>query len=139
VMQAKRTNSRIVLEDLEGIREGLRVPKSQRYERMSWSYFQLQQMIVYKAKLAGIPVIFVPADYTSKTCSQCHCMHDCNRVTQAWFKCRECGFCWNADDNAAMNIRFLGAASTCQKRTVCMQEVLHTDRRKLRDFSPRSR
>ncbi len=87
-------------------------------------------MMVYKAQLAGIPVMFVPPDYTSKTCSECHYMHDANRITQAWFKCRKCGFCWNADDNASINIRFLGGASTSQKRTVCMQEHLHTDRRK---------
>jgi transposase len=66
-------------------------------------------------------------------------MHDANRLTQAWFKCKECGFCWNADDNASINIRFLGAESTCQKRTVYMQEYLHTDRRKPPGFILRGR
>ncbi|MCW3095233.1 MAG: Transposase [Chthonomonadaceae bacterium] len=152
IAQAQRTNSTIVLEDLEGIRkplrgtpnaslpregfrEGVKVRKSQRRERFSWAYAQLIGFIVYKAKLAGIPVLFVPPAYTSKTCSQCHYMHDSNRVTQAWFECKECGFCWNADDNAAINIRFLGAESVCQKRTVYMQEYLHTDRRKPLCFS----
>lgn len=127
---AKRTNSTIVLENLDGIREGVKVRKSQRRERFSWAYAQLQGFIVYKAQRTGIPVLFVPPAYTSKTCSRCHYMSDCNRQTQAWFKCRECGFAWNADDNAALNIRFLGAESVCQKRTVFMQEYLHTDRRK---------
>lgn len=152
IEQAQRTNSTIVLEDLEGIRkplcgapnaslpreafrEGVKVRKSQRRERFSWAYAQLIGFIVYKAKLAGIPVLFVPPDYTSKTCSQCHYMHDANRVTQAWFQCKECGFCWHADDNAAINIRFLGAESVCHKRPVCMQEYLHTDRRKPLCFS----
>jgi len=130
VEQAKRTNSTIVLEDLEGIREGVKVQKSQRRERFSWAYAQLIGFIVYKAQQEGIPVIFVPPAYTSKTCSQCHYMSDANRTTQAWFRCRKCGFCWHADDNAAINIRFLGAESVRQKRPVCMQEYLHTDRRK---------
>jgi putative transposase len=130
VEQAKRTNSTIALEDLEGIREGLRVRQSQRYERFSWSYFQLQQMIVYKARLEGILVIFVPPAYTSQTCSRCHyCSRD-NRKEQRWFQCQECGYFWLADDNAAVNIRFLGGASTAQKRTVSMEEYLHRDCRK---------
>jgi len=135
VSQAQRTNSTVVLEDLEGIRAGVKVSRSQRRERFSWAYAQLQQLIVYKAKLAGIAVLFVPPDYTSKTCSKCHFMSDQNRPTQAWFKCVHCGFCGHADDNAAMNIRFLGAASTCHKRTVWMQEYLHTDRCKPLRFS----
>jgi putative transposase len=134
---AKRTNSTLVLEDLEGLRAGVKVPKSQRRERFSWAYAQLQAFILYKARLAGIPVFFVLPDYTSKTCSRCHYMSDRNRASQAWFQCRECGFCCHADDNAACNIRFLGAESTCQKRTVSMQEVLHTDRRKPLRFSQR--
>jgi len=136
VEQAKRTNSTIVLEDLEGIREGVKVgDKSQRRERFSWAYAQLIGFIVYKAQQEGIPVIFVPPHYTSKTCSECHYMADANRTTQAWFQCRKCGFCWHADDNAAINIRFLGAESVRQKRPVCMQEYLHTDRRKPLSFS----
>jgi|SRR5579871_650895 len=152
VQQAQRTNSTkssegkedlgctegasmIVLEALEGIRAGVKVHRSQRRERFSWAYAQLQQFIVYKAKLAGIPVLFVPPAYTSKTCSKCHHMSVRNRPTQAWFKCVHCGFCGHADDNAALNIRFLGAESTCHKRTVWMQEYLQTDRRKPLRFS----
>src|SRR5579871_2837260 len=106
--------------------------KEQRRERFSWSFHQLQQFIVYKAKLAGIPVMFVPAAYTSKTCSRCHGMSDANRRNQAVFRCTnsECRFLCHADENAAINIRFLGGASTAHKRTVSMQEHLRTDRRK---------
>ncbi len=130
VEQAKRTNSTVVLENLDDLREGAKVRKSQRRERFSWAYAQLSGFIEYKAKLEGIPVMFVPPSYTSKTCSQCHYMTDANRQSQAWFKCRKCGFCWNADDNAALNIRFLGAESDRHKRPVCMRDYLHTDRRK---------
>ncbi len=132
---AKRTNSAIVLEDLDGIREGVKVKKGERRERFSWSYAQLQSFIVYKAALAGIAVIFVPPAYTSKTCCRCFYMHDSNRKTQSWFKCQKCGFGWYADDNAALNLRFLGAESTRHMRSVSMQEFLHTDRRKPTRFS----
>ena len=135
VAQAKRTNSAIVLENLDGIRAGVKVSKSQRRERFSWAYAQLIGFIVYKAKLEGIPILFVPPDYTSKTCSKCRYMSDLNRTSQAWFRCRKCGFCWNADDNAAINIRFLGAESVRRKRSVSMQEYLHTDRSKPLRFS----
>jgi putative transposase len=130
VQQAERTNSTLVLEDLQGLRAGATVRQSQRRERFSWAYAQLQTFIVYKAKLAGLPVLFVPPAYTSKTCSRCHFMADHNRVTQALFRCGQCGFCWKADDNAALNIRFLGAESTCHKRQIYMQDYLQTDRRK---------
>jgi putative transposase len=130
VEQAKRTNSTIALEDLEGIRERLRVTQGQRYERLSWSYFQLQQMIVYKARLEGIPVIFVPPAYTSQTCPRCHYCSRSNRKEQRWFRCQECGYFWLADDIAAVNLRFLGGESTAQKRTVSMEEYLHRDCRK---------
>ena len=130
VEQAKRTNATIVLEDLEGIFAGLRVTKGQRYERFSWSYFQLQQRIVYKARLAGIPVLFVPPAYTSQTCSRCKFCSRSNRREQAWFRCQECGLFWHADDNAAINVRFLGGESTARKRTVSMEEYCHRDCRK---------
>lgn len=130
VATAQRTRSCIVLEELSGIQDGTRVSKEQRRERFSWAYAQLRDFIGYKARQAGIPILFVPPAYTSKTCSRCHYMHDGNRPSQAWFHCKECGFCCHADANAARNIRFLGAESTRQKRTVGMQECLHTDRRK---------
>jgi len=109
VEQAKRTKATIVLEDLEGIRAGLGVSQGQRYERFSWSYFQLQQMILYKAKLAGIPILFVlrltPARPVLDASSVVEAIVGTGLVV-----CQECGFAYPADDNAAMNIRFLGGS-----------------------------
>ncbi|HLK60899.1 MAG TPA: transposase [Chthonomonadaceae bacterium] len=130
VEHAQRTNSQIVLEDLSSLKDRAkdRVFKSLRYEQMSWTYGQLQAFILYKSRLAGVKVIFVPSAYTSKTCSQCFYCSDQNRYG-TWFTCQGCGSCCHADENAAINIRFLGAESTRQKRVVGMQDFLHTDGR----------
>ena len=48
--------------------------------------------------------------YTSQTCSECGHVDKENRKTQARFLCVSCGFAYNADTNAAMNIRRLGMA-----------------------------
>jgi IS605 OrfB family transposase len=42
--------------------------------------------------------------YTSQTCSQCKTVDREARQSQAVFRCRACGYCGNADVNAARNI-----------------------------------
>ena len=70
----------------------------------SWSYYELQQMITYKAERIGINVKKVEASYTSQTCSRCGHIDKENRQTQDRFKCIKCDFELNADHNAAINI-----------------------------------
>lgn len=70
----------------------------------SWSYYELQQMITYKAERVGITVKKVDPAYTSQTCSVCGHIDKENRQTQEKFKCTMCGFELNADHNAAINI-----------------------------------
>lgn len=70
----------------------------------SWSYYELQTMIKYKADREGIEVRFVDPAYTSQTCSHCGHVDKENRKSQAKFECTECGFELNADHNAAINI-----------------------------------
>ncbi len=55
-------------------------------------------------------LIEVNPAYTSQTCSECRHVDKENRKTQARFLCVGCGFAFNADMNAAMNIRRLGMA-----------------------------
>src|SRR5260221_2451557 len=79
----------IGLEDLTGIRERTRrrkrrrkkqgkgtVPVSKKARRANrhasqWAFAELQEMLTYKAALAGSLVIKVDADYTSQTCPYC--------------------------------------------------------------------
>lgn len=104
VTTAERTGSGIALEDLTGIRSRVRLRKDQRTFLHSWSFHQLGQYIEYKAKRAGVPLVYVDPAYTSQQCSECGHIDRKNRVDQATFACRSCGALMHADDNASHNI-----------------------------------
>lgn len=70
----------------------------------NWSYYELQQMIKYKAEREGIQVRYVEAAYTSQQCSICGHTDKENREDQETFICKSCGFTANADYNASQNI-----------------------------------
>ncbi|MGP3973451.1 RNA-guided endonuclease InsQ/TnpB family protein [Streptomyces sp. 8N114] len=105
VAEAERTGRGIALENLRGIRERVRLRKPQRATHSSWSFAQLGAFIAYKARRAGVPVVYVDPAYTSRTCAECGHVDKANRVTQPWFACRSCGFAAHADWNASRNIR----------------------------------
>lgn len=110
VEKAKDTGYGIVLEDLKGIRKRTTVRKKQRSKHSGWAFYQLQQFISYKAKLAGVVVEFVNPKYTSQRCSHCGHTSKQNRKTQANFVCQNCGFSDNADHNAALNLSLMGVS-----------------------------
>lgn len=63
--------------------------------------------------IAGVPVVFVPPAYTSKTCSRCGHVHPETDQKKSYrngkrFKCGHCGLEHDADINAAKNIAALG-------------------------------
>jgi putative transposase len=97
VADAKANNQRIVLEDLNGIRE---TGKAKCVHE--WSFAELQEMIRYKAARAGVEVVEVSPRYTSQTCSRC--LHLGVRASQSRFECRDCGYQINADLNGAKSI-----------------------------------
>jgi IS605 OrfB family transposase len=97
VAGAQAGNQRIVLEDLNGIRE---TGKAKCVHE--WSFAELQQMIRYKAARAGVEVVMVSPRYTSQTCSRC--LHLGVRPSQSNFHCRDCGYRINADLNGAKSI-----------------------------------
>ena len=70
----------------------------------NWTYYELQNMIEYKADRIGIKVRYVNPAYTSQTCSRCGCIDKENRQTQENFICTKCGLKLNADHNASINI-----------------------------------
>ena len=104
----------IQLEKLSGIGNKKRMSfndtEEQKDERRllgNWSYYQLQQMIEYKAAKQGIEIRYINPAYTSQTCSCCGQLGE--RVSQSVFvcsnpSCKKHGLEVNADFNAARNI-----------------------------------
>lgn len=70
----------------------------------NWSYYELHKQIEYKAERSGIIVRYIDPAYTSQTCSMCENVEEGQRVSQAEFLCKACGYKANADFNAARNI-----------------------------------
>jgi putative transposase len=104
VNQALRTDSLIVLGDLNGIRN--RSDKGKKFNRKlaSMPFTKLSNYITYKANWAGIQVIKVNEAYTSQTCHKCKELGTRNR---GLFKCK-CGCQDNSDRNGAINIAYRG-------------------------------
>ena len=101
VAEAQRTGRGIALEDLCGIRERARFRKPQRATLHSWAFHQLGGYVAYKARQAGVPVVYVNPAYTSQECAECHHVDKRNRPSQAVFACRSCGVVAHADHNAS--------------------------------------
>jgi putative transposase len=95
----------IGMEDLTGIRKRTenKVSKEFRYEHISWAFRQLQAFVEYKAKEAGIVVIYINPEYTSQTCPRCNHISRNNRCGVA-FRCEKCCYETHADRVGAMNI-----------------------------------
>lgn len=108
VKTAERTSRGIALEDLKGIRQRVTARKEQRYRLHSWAFAQLGAFVEYKARRAGVPVVFVDPRDTSRQCSECRHTHRINRVSQARFVCRSCGVVMHADHNGSRNIAHRG-------------------------------
>ncbi|MEV0422272.1 RNA-guided endonuclease InsQ/TnpB family protein, partial [Streptosporangium canum] len=111
VTEATRTGQGIALEDLQGIRDRVRLRKPQRVTLHSWSFHQLGRFIAYKAARAGVALVYVDPAYTSQACSSCGHVDKKNRPDQATFACTSCGFAEHADVNAARNIAARGVTS----------------------------
>lgn len=110
VATAERTSRGIALEDLGGIRQRVTAEKDQRARLHSWAFAQLGAFVEYKARRAGVPVVFVDPRNTSRQCSECRRTHRTNRVSQARFVCRSCGAVPHADHNCSRNIAHRGDA-----------------------------
>lgn len=105
VSEAERTGRGIALEELGGIRERVRLNRSQRDRISNWPFSQLGRYIAYKAQISGVPVIEVDARHTSQMCPLCHHTERGNRKTRDQFECRGCGLAGPADLIAAVNVR----------------------------------
>lgn len=103
-------NSLLVLEDLTGVRNATeKVQLKNRYVFVSWGFYQLRQMIEYKAKLNCSLIIAVDPKYTSQKCPQCGHTEKANRDKKNHiFTCKNCTYTSNDDRIGAMNLRNIG-------------------------------
>ena len=100
----------LVLEDLTGIRERANRdprPKRERRHSNSWAFSQLRAFVTYKAALVSVLLVLHPPAYTSQMCHAC--LHLGHRHAKR-FTCTNplCGWCGDADWNAAQNLAILG-------------------------------
>lgn len=109
VNSAKALRLGIAMEDLSNIRDRIEATVSRKFKRTfgNWSFSQLRLFVTYKARLAGVPLVFVDPKNTSRTCSACGHCEKANR-RQSVFLCKHCGHSMNADTNAALNISAMG-------------------------------
>ena len=99
-----------VLEDLSGIRSATeRVRTKDRYVSVSWSFYDLEQKLMYKAKQNQSSVIKVDSHYTSQCCPVCGHIERSNRNKKIHlFCCKNCGYKSNDDRIGAMNLYRMG-------------------------------
>jgi len=104
-------NTLFVLEDLTGVTFDTvnQRKKVNRYEHMSWAFFDFEQKLIYKAFQDQSMVVKVSARYTSQRCPKCGTICKDNRIKEKHlFKCVQCGYQSNDDRVAGMNIQILG-------------------------------
>ena len=106
VSEAKASNQSIVMEDLKGIRKLYRKGNGQganyRSRLNSWSFYELQRQIEYKAMWEGVPVVYVNPQKTSSVCAICG--SPISECTERKVYCQKCNRLMDRDENAALNI-----------------------------------
>ena len=76
---------------------------------MQQGWDQAYRTLEHTAARAGLPMVYVPAPYTSQTCSMCgHRLVDKLTLACRLFACPDCGQTSDRDENAANNILRLG-------------------------------
>ena len=100
-----------VLEDLAGVsfeESNLSRTAKQNYDLRSWSFYQLEQFLTYKAHENRSEVLKVSAKYTSQRCPKCGIIRKANRDHHKHLYSCRCGYKSNDDRIGAMNIQLLG-------------------------------
>lgn len=99
-----------VLEDLSGVRSATeKIRVKNRYVSVSWSFYDLEQKLIYKAMQHQDKVIKVNPAYTSQCCPVCGHTEKANRNKKIHlFCCQNCGYKSNDDRIGAMNLYRMG-------------------------------
>ena len=110
LVESNPKHTLFVLEDLTGIRSVTeRVKTKDRYVFVSWSFYDLEQKLNYKAKQNQSTVIKVDPRYTSQCCPVCGHIEKSNRNKKIHlFTCKNCGYSSNDDRIGAVNLYHMG-------------------------------
>lgn len=110
LVESNPKHTLFVLEDLTGIRNAAeRVKIKNRYVSVSWSFYDLEQKLIYKAKQNQSTVIKVDPRYTSQCCPVCGHIEKSNRNKKMYlFTYKNCGYKSNDDRIGAMNLYRMG-------------------------------
>ena len=110
LVNAYPAKTMFALEDLTGIRGATeKIRKRNRYVQVSWSYYDLETKLIYKAERKSQKVIKVNARYTSQMCPKCGHTHKLNRDhAKHCFFFIFCGYRSNDDRIGAMNVYMRG-------------------------------
>ena len=110
LVESNPKHTLFVLEDLSGVRNATeRVRTKDRYVSVSWSFYDLEQKLIYKAKQNQSTVIKVDPRYTSQCCPMCGHIEKTNRNKKIHlFTCKNCGYNSNDDRVGAMNLYRMG-------------------------------
>ena len=111
LVQRYGKNTLYVFEDLTNIffnNNNLNKSKEQNYYMRSWSFYQLEQYLTYKAHENQSEVLKVSAKYTSQRCPKCGTINKNNRHHDTHEYICQCGYRSNDDRVGAMNIQLLG-------------------------------
>jgi len=90
----------IKLEQLSNIRSTTRQSRKNNHSLHTWSFYRLAMYIEYKAKLAGIKVLYVNPAFTSQKCPKCGSVH---HADDRDYRCT-CGYHTHRDLLGARNI-----------------------------------
>ena len=105
-------NTLFVVEDLTGVsfdEANLSKDAKANNQLRTWSFYQLEQFLSYKAAGRQSKVIKVDPDYTSQRCPKCGRILKENRNHKTHeYVCDCCGYRSNDDRVGAMNIQLLG-------------------------------
>ena len=91
----------IVIGDIKHIRQSIQYGKKANQKLHQWAFFQIREMITYKAKAVGIKVETQDEAYTSQTCPSCKHRKKPSRRT---YRCSKCQWQGHRDVVGASNI-----------------------------------
>jgi len=102
---AREHNADLVRENLKDLRlNGRKRSKQLNYRLSTFPYRRFIEYLDYKFNERGLNVLEVEAKGTSITCPVCGYADKRNRVDKETFKCRRCGFIFNTQFVACLNL-----------------------------------